>query len=52
LKNFDDVKNCKNVEEFNMFAQEYLDERTLKGEKRKKHIGLCSIAGKRKLKIS
>jgi len=36
LKDFDDVVNCKNVEEFNQFVQEYLSERNLEGEDKKK----------------
>jgi hypothetical protein len=33
---FEDVKNCKTIEELNEFIQKYLDERDLRGEQRKK----------------
>ena len=33
---FDDVKNCKTIEELNDFIQKYLYERDLQGEERRK----------------
>ncbi|MEM3577405.1 MAG: hypothetical protein QXX51_03005 [Candidatus Bathyarchaeia archaeon] len=33
---FEDVKKCKNIEEFSKFVQQYLDERKLQGEERRK----------------
>ena len=33
---FEDVKKCKTTEELNKFIQKYLDERGLRGEKRRK----------------
>lgn len=36
MKDFEEVANCKTIEELNQFIQEYLDERDLKGEARRK----------------
>lgn len=36
MLNFDDVKNCKTTEILNEFIRQYLNERNLKGEQRKK----------------
>jgi len=36
LKDFEEVDECKTVEEFNQFVQEYLEERGLEGEARTK----------------
>lgn len=34
---FEDVKNCKTIEELNEFVRKYLNERELDGEEREKH---------------
>jgi len=36
VKDFGDVVKCKSIEEFNQFAQEYLGDRNLKEEERRK----------------
>jgi len=46
LKDFEEVANCKTIEELNQFIQEYLVKEILKVKLEEKRIGLCSIVGK------